>query len=173
MKCPKCNDQLLSGGPHGTQQCTVCGGVFSPRTRLGDLLGAETATEAEQAASSVGDSKAGACPVDRVLMRRALINLPNTKFHLERCGSCFGVWFDAGEWQSLASSQLAAQLDELWSSEWQAGQREVLDRANYVERITEAFGADLTGQLFSLAEALKSHPRRSQALAILREESDD
>ena len=104
-------------------------------------------------------------------MSRTFVQLANSQFHLERCNSCLAVWFDAGEWGALASSQLSEHIDELWSAEWRENQRRVHDRAKYQERLEEAFGPELCRQILSVATALRGHPRRSQALAVIREES--
>ena len=92
--------------------------------------------------------------------------------HLERCGSCRGVWFDAGEWGALANHHLLEHLDEFWSSEWRKQERVADDRSAFENRMKRAFGPELYYQLRSVAAVLRNHPRRSQALAFIRDESN-
>jgi Zn-finger nucleic acid-binding protein len=106
-------------------------------------------------------------------MARAAINVAAepAPVHLERCSSCHGVWFDGGEWSLLSAKHLLEHIDEFWSAEWRTTQRRTLEHEQYQRRLEETFGAELLGQIRSLAGVLRNHPRRSQALALLREES--
>lgn len=130
-------------------------------------------SEAPAAGESM-DAEGGRCPVDRTIMSRARVELGGDEphVHLERCSSCKGVWFDAGEWSSLAERQLLEHLDEFWTAEWRARQRRGRDQENYEKRVREAFGPELYAALQELAGKLKGHERRSQALAFLREASE-
>jgi Zn-finger nucleic acid-binding protein len=173
LKCPKCERQDLIDATHGTSRCPACNGIFVPVSRVHELLAAGDSTDAA-AASSSQDAQSGRCPVDRGIMSRAaVVTSGETPIHLERCGNCRGVWFDVGEWNALSAAHLLDHLDEFWSAEWRAGQRRSVQRAEYEKRLEEAFGADLFAQIRVLAAALRNHPRRSQALAVLREESGD
>jgi hypothetical protein len=62
-------------------------------------------------------------------------------------------------------------LDEFWSAEWRREERRAEDRAAYEARMKKVFGPELYYQLRSVAALLHTHPRRSQALAFIREES--
>lgn len=105
-------------------------------------------------------------------MTRARVDIPGgTAVYIDRCPSCKSVWFDAGEWNALASAHLLDHLDELWTVEWRNRQRREVETAQYRERLRETFGSDLYARLLEIAHELRGHPRRSQALAIIREES--
>ncbi|MCU1231380.1 MAG: hypothetical protein JWO97_4264 [Acidobacteria bacterium] len=117
------------------------------------------------------DARSGMCPSGHGIMSRARIDAA-TPFTLERCASCFGVWFDRGEWRRVAEEHLVDELPQFWSREWQAKQRRIRSRVAHLESAKEDFGAELYEQLAQLADTLRSHPRRSEALAFLREESD-
>lgn len=126
-------------------------------------------------AAAALDAQTGLCPIDRSILTRAEIDMGegHAPIHLERCGSCRGVWFDAGEWSALAERHLLEQIDEFWTAEWRAKQRRERDAANYARRTREELGPELHDALQEIAGRLKGHPRRSQALAFLREHSDD
>ena len=173
MNCPKCDAQTLVPGTHGVSRCPSCHGLFVPRTQLHAVLEDEEDAPAGAADPKL-DEKGALCPQDHSIMARARISVGESDaFHLERCASCKGVWFDAGEWGKLASQHLLSQFDEFWSVEYRRKERLADDRAVYENRMKKTFGAELFYQLRSVATALRNHPRRSQALAFIREESDD
>lgn len=168
MKCPKCEGSELAAIGGGALRCPPCGGMFVPRGKAMEIVESESSARDESQ-----DAAGGRCPNDRSIMSRARVELGGREaVHLERCPSCRGVWFDAGEWSALADRNLLDHLDELWTAEWRAKQRREQNRANYEERMRETFGAELYAQLTAMAAALRGHERRSQALAFLREESD-
>ena len=170
LECPKCEHEGLSEASHGTSRCPRCNGLFVPR-------GAAAASAAEIPASEAPagyDDRTGRCPADRTIMTRAEIALGDGRaIHLERCGGCQGVWFDAGEWNALAGAHLLDHLDEFWTAQWRARQRHEQGKRDEERRAEEAFGPELYARLMVMAQTLRGHPRRSQALAILREESKE
>jgi Zn-finger nucleic acid-binding protein len=112
------------------------------------------------------------CPADHSIMTRARVDVPGGGvIYIDRCPSCRAVWFDAGEWSALASAHLLEHLEEFWTSEWRNRQRRVVEKAQHEERLKAIFGEDLYTRLIALAHELREHPRRSQALAIICEES--
>ncbi|HEX7808495.1 MAG TPA: zf-TFIIB domain-containing protein [Thermoanaerobaculia bacterium] len=129
--------------------------------------------EESPGATTSNDAQGARCPADDVIMSRAEVSAGEKTIHLERCSSCRGVWFDAGEWTTLAEAQLLDRLDEFWTAEWRAEQRRRQTRDNYERRNREELGDELYAQIEALAAKLRGHARRSQALALLREASDD
>lgn len=121
------------------------------------------------------DAQGGRCPVDHSILSRAELEAgdDHAPIHLERCTSCRGIWFDAGEWSLLANHQLLKNLDQVWTAEWRAAQRRQHNEREYQRRMREEFGPELYDTLQSVAGRLKGHERRSQALAFLREASED
>jgi Zn-finger nucleic acid-binding protein len=169
QSCPKCEEQELAVIGRGVSKCGGCGGSFVARGASADGVDAAPAGTAAS-----GDPLGGRCPADRTIMTRTEIYMGPDRpaLHLERCSSCLGVWFDAGEWTALAERELIDRLDDLWSAEWRSQQRRAEDEENYEKRLREAFGPVLFQTLRSLATQLRGHKRRSQALAFLREASD-
>jgi Zn-finger nucleic acid-binding protein len=146
--------------------------MFVPSSKLHELLESGE-SDLDRGASPVHDDQGGRCPSDKTIMSRAAINVAGepAPVHLERCGSCRGIWFDGGEWSLLSGKHLLEHIDEFWSAEWRTTQRRTLEHEQYQRRLEETFGADLLAQIRSLAGGLRHHPHRSQALALLREES--
>lgn len=168
MSCPKCTHALTSIG-RGASRCPNCAGMFVARGATPSLATEELPKEGGH------DAQGGRCPADRTIMTRTEVHLGGERgsVHLERCSSCRGVWFDAGEWTTLAERQLLDHLDELWTVEWRAQQRRQKNEEAYERRLADTFGPELLGQLRAVAERLRGHERRSQALAFLREESEE
>jgi Zn-finger nucleic acid-binding protein len=171
--CPKSGDELTPM-PRGAYKCPRCGGMFVPRM-LVELVHEEIVAAAGTASAESHDAQTGRCPIDRSIMSRAEIELGPDRppIHLERCGSCHGVWFDAGEWTSLAEHHLLERIDEFWTAEWRARQRRERDAESHDRRQRESFGPELYDALQAIARKLKGHERRSQALAFIREASDE
>ncbi len=171
--CPKTGDELTPMA-RGAYKCDVCGGMFVPRV-LVELVNEEAPPVVDVPAAEGHDATTGRCPIDRSIMSRAEIELGPGRppIHLERCGSCHGVWFDAGEWSSLAEGHLLERIDEFWTAEWRARQRRERDEASHDRRLRETFGPELHDALQEIARKIKGHERRSQALAFIREASDE
>jgi Zn-finger nucleic acid-binding protein len=167
--CPKCTSELTPLA-RGAFKCGQCAGMFIPSALVPFLQepGAEPV-------SGVHDAQGAQCPVDRTLLSRAEIEVgaEQTAIHLERCSSCRGIWFDAGEWSMLASHQLLENLDQIWTAEWRTQQRRQRSEREHERRLRDEFGPELFATLQSVAEKLKGYERRSQALAFLREASED
>jgi Zn-finger nucleic acid-binding protein len=168
MKCPKCENESLDERRNGAAACAACGGMWMPMYEVPRLI-EEAVAEAEPQPGI--DGRSGMCPNGHGIMSRARIDAA-TPFTLERCASCFGVWFDRGEWRRVAEEHLVDELPQFWSREWQAKQRRIRSRVAHLESAKEDFGDELYEKLAQLAETLRSHSRRSEALAFLREESD-
>jgi Zn-finger nucleic acid-binding protein len=168
--CPKCGKALVRAS-RGVTKCRGCAGMFIPAQLVPFV-------EEEVAAAPVAedlDGKGGRCPVDQTILSRAEIDLgpDHGVLHLERCSSCRGVWFDRGEWALLADQQLLENIDQFWTVEWRTRQRRLRNEREYERRQIEELGPELFAELQTLAAKLKGHERRSQALAVLREASDE
>ena len=166
--CPKCDNELRSAA-RGASRCGACGGMFIPAALVPYADDDSTAP----AAGNGHNAQAGRCPVDRTILSRAEIAAGDATIHLERCSSCRGIWFDSGEWSLLAEKQLLENIDQFWTAEWRARQRRQQSERDYEGRQREELGEELFAALQAVAGKLKGHERRSQALAWLREASED
>jgi Zn-finger nucleic acid-binding protein len=153
-------------------RCPSCGGIWlrvEDAERLGGdprftTLGTEGAAEAPSA-----DHRAGLCPEGHGILSRARV-AAGQGFFLDRCTTCFGIWFDGGEWSQLASRHLLGDLRLFWSSTWQAQEREKRREAEYQDWLRARLGEPLFQELAALATRLRGHPSRSEALAFLQHE---
>ncbi len=180
--CPKCKSATLeplsaarSRAPASTtavppSQCSSCGGVWMPHGALSLDTGlAAVAPGKHPPAAADLDAKVGFCPSGHGLLIRARVEAAHP-FHLDRCGTCAGIWFDSGEWAALASTEWMHHLDDLWDPVYRKRMREARSRRQHVEELTQALGAETAGQVVRLVEQLKENPRRSLAVAYLLDE---
>lgn len=179
MNCPKCQHARLrsssSDGQPPAMSCPKCGGFWlHPEKLPGSIIEQAPSDQAlsEQPPSEPSelDLKGGLCPEGHGILIRAHLDV-DPPFYLERCSRCLGVWFDAGEWQRLASLHLLQALPELWTDQWQSRQHDEKRRATYQEWIRSTLGPDLVDRLAKLATDLRGHEHRLEALAFLRNES--
>ena len=177
VRCPKCKTETLeiarsSPGSTLPWRCRRCHGLWIDQRELPALLQEAPEVPAGAGEPAPLDSQGGLCPSGHGILLRTRVELEDDGFSLERCPHCLGIWFDAGEWQRLASAELLTRLPEFWSAAWQKQQRREHDRRTQLDWARESFGEDLLARLQATAEALKTHPRRSEAIAFLTRESD-
>src|SRR5206468_12025110 len=106
------------------------------------------------------------CPGCRGLLVRARVEASHP-FHLDRCPACAGVWFDAGEWAAVASTEWLTHLDDLWDPAWQRRARERQAQKRHLQEIERALGAETLERVRAAIAALRNHPRRSLGLSYL------
>lgn len=118
-------------------------------------------------APSPYDAKAGMCPDDGQYLSRARIPFTKIPVYVERCSVCGGIWCDSGEWEILESMGLNSQIEQLFSSAWQAKAR--LDELAQRERqgIIDKLGEELSQYVFALAEVLEDHPNGDFAASYI------
>jgi Zn-finger nucleic acid-binding protein len=171
--CPKCKTQTLA--PLGEDRvtdpdtvppsrCTRCRGVWLPHGAV-DQQVVPPSLDTEPAATSA-DELPGFCPGCRGLLVRARVEAAHP-FHLDRCPACAGVWFDAGEWAAVASTEWLTHLDDLWDPAWQRRARERQAQKRHLQEIERALGAETLELVRAAIAALRDHPRRSLGLSYL------
>lgn len=117
--CAKCGGtlagELLRGGVL-VDRCPDCHGLFLERGEQVRILGGEARLDLTldlPAESQEGalDAVRGECPRCRIRMQ--LHRARGMPFHIERCGSCAGVWLDAGELERLVAGDVAQAVHVL------------------------------------------------------------
>lgn len=181
MRCPVCKSvtlerqELESALP--TQRCTACGGHWVQSSHYWRWLDEHphepaTAEPAVQIESLGEDSKAGKlCPEcgTFLIRHRAESDLP---FHLDHCGRCAGVWFDAHEWEVLRSRNLHDRMHYIFSDAWQARIRLAERKAAEHKRLLERLGHQTMQRLEEIKQWLDAHPHGSELYAYLLNERE-
>jgi Zn-finger nucleic acid-binding protein len=174
--CPKCKTPTLAPLAEDRadmpdvvppSRCTHCQGVWLPHEAIEQHL-VPASVDTERAAP-LADGLAGFCPRCKGVLVRARVE-GRQPFHLDRCPACAGVWFDAGEWAAVASSEWLTHLDDLWDPVWRRRVRERRAHARHLEEIERALGRETLERLRAAVAALRDHPMRSLGLSYLIEE---
>lgn len=182
-KCPKCQKTglrlvgLESGRraqdePPGIATCAYCAGYWAQR---GDT---EVAVEdpAERFESvpehdPAADLKAGLCPFGHGILIRARVPL-EPGFFLDRCMKCGGIWFDRGEFERLAIASFFEELPLLWNLSYQRETRKREREEREEKWLADNLGEELLASVRAVGKALRGHPFRNTAIALIREESE-
>lgn len=176
--CPKCSSQNLSQVPQtaliglgpAPLRCGACAGIWLLPETVQNLrtAGLLEALDSPNTSRREEDQRTGICPEGHGIMTRARVALDDPYF-LERCSRCHGIWFDAGEWNRLATDQLLEHLDDLWSPSWRRKLMQAESEQQLATDLELAFGPDLHAKLDELASALSGRSDAGMALAYLRE----
>jgi len=114
--CPRDHAPLATVAERGIRMgsCGSCGGLWVPMSQLAPRL--SNVVSARLFQTSGGRDTLLRCPVDGMPMREIEIG----GVHIDRCTSCRGLWFDAGELATvLAATGFVAPRRESETGEWQ------------------------------------------------------
>lgn len=106
LRCPKCGGALevVEEGGLGAERCAACRGLwFASEVHLGEVPPEVAAALDEGAARGPGgldELREVDCPLCRTRMLE-LVSRGPAAVHFERCGTCRGVFLDAGELSEL------------------------------------------------------------------------
>lgn len=106
------------------------------------------------------------CPDCGRFLRRFEI-WPNVAFHLDRCSTCTGIWFDQNEWHTLQVQNLHYHLNLFFSPVWQAKLKEEEMRQRFVKMYLETFGEADYEKIKVLRAWLAEHPQGNRLMAYL------
>jgi Zn-finger nucleic acid-binding protein len=174
--CPKCKTQTLA--PLAEERvidpdivppsrCAACRGVWLPHGAIEQHVVPPSIDTAP--AAPAADELPGFCPGCRGILVRARVEATHP-FHLDRCPACAGVWFDAGEWAAVASTEWLTHLDDLWDPAWKRRARAQQAQKRQLQEIERALGAETLERVRAVIAALRNHPRRSLGLSYLIEQ---
>lgn len=122
MKCPKCSDEMPVIDCEGIEvhRCNGCGGLWF------DLLGHEHLKAIEGSESiDIGSAQVGKrynevgridCPVCSTQMIRMVDRLQPHIWY-ESCTSCYGVFFDAGEFRDYKEKTVLDFFRDIFAKE--------------------------------------------------------
>ena len=176
MNCPVCKNVGLAAAEAdaalSSRRCGNCGGQWVAATsyfawlesRGTDLPERHAAGEIVLTVTEAAGAKL--CPECGRFLTRAKVG-HGVNFHLDRCGSCGGIWFDANEWDVLRSRNLHDDVHFVFSSAWQAevarGEREAAHERLMAQKLGETDWAEVK----RIRAWLDGHPKRAQLYAAL------
>jgi Zn-finger nucleic acid-binding protein len=179
MHCPKCKSDLVNGILSDlllTKHCRECEGewISGHNYQTWKDKRAQSSSNPDVLAQNYDlpytpshlDGKTALCPECRSIMARGKITLKEP-FYLEHCLTCGGIWCDRGEWSVLEQLKLDTNIEQIFSSAWQAKVR--ASHANALERqaVIDKIGIEMAQKVFDFADFLATHPNGDFAAAYL------
>src|SRR5205823_3023063 len=154
-----------------------CGGSWVHAQHYWDWLerqksGSPTSRSDEPASSNIGESGlARRCPECGHFLAHAKVG-HGLAFHIDRCTTCGGMWFNAGEWQTLRDRGLHTQVHFVFSAAWQAKLlREELSAARE-QILRDRLGDGDLNEVKRIKQWIDSHPHRVELYAYLVPEAE-
>lgn len=171
-RCPKCSVSLTATHPSSRLAlgCARCGGLWAREGAI-DALPAPSDLTGEPGVRAPNDGRTGLCPDGHGILLRARVeeDVEGAAFYLERCPACRGMWFDAGEWERIASSEVRTRLDALWDPAARRTALAARREARLAADLRARLGDALHDKLIEVVVALESHPDRAMALAFIED----
>ena len=193
MNCPVCKTPTLAATdlPTGgavalsARHCNGCGGHWvagdvyllwvaknagGPPPIHEQVDAADPVAAAKPAAVAAEESaKAKICPTCGRLLSRSKVG-HGLAFHLDRCVTCGGFWFDAGEWDALLARNLHDDAHHIFSPAWQADVMKHERRLQHDRLMIAKLGEADWREIRRVKAWLDAHPHRAELHAVLREE---
>lgn len=118
MKCPKCDAdfETVTFGSVEVERCINCMGLWFDMLEKEDLLkmeGSETIDIGDEQTGRMLDGQRQIdCPKcgDRMI---SMIDKDQFHIHYECCQSCFGTFFDAGEFRDLKEHSIVERFQQM------------------------------------------------------------
>jgi Zn-finger nucleic acid-binding protein len=177
IKCPVCLDVLLSDQPLEEQlpakQCSRCGGSWVHAQDYWDWLERQKAGPTHGVTSDspalvprAHPARPRRCPECGHFLTHAKVG-NGVMFHLDRCGTCGGIWFNAGEWQALRERQLHTQVHFVFSAAWQARVAREEQSAAREQILRGKLGAADLDEIKRVKRWIDAHQQRAALYAYL------
>lgn len=122
MECPKCQSEMETVTHQGIEvnRCTHCRGLWldmMDRERLKAIDGSETVDDGDPAVGRrYNQIDRIDCPVCRTQMIR-MVDPQQSHIWFESCGTCHGVFFDAGEFTDYRKQTVADIIRDIFTPE--------------------------------------------------------
>jgi Zn-finger nucleic acid-binding protein len=175
--CPKCHGVLgfvshtaLETVEARPLQCATCKGIWVRPGTVEWLKGAGLLEGVDSTDTSRRDPdhRTGVCPEGHGIMTRARVSR-EAPYYLERCSRCGGIWFDAGEWNRIASDRLVEHIEDLWAPSWRRHLAKAESADHLQAQLEASFGPELHALLDTVAAQLAGRDDAGMALAYLSE----
>ncbi|KAA3661307.1 MAG: hypothetical protein DWQ04_16860 [Chloroflexi bacterium] len=106
------------------------------------------------------------CPDCGRILRRFQV-WPNIEFHLDRCSTCNGIWFDRYEWQTLQTQDLHRKINVFFTETWQEKLRSEEMRERFEKMYLEIFGQENYQKIKEVRTWLTDNQSGNRLLAYL------
>ena len=118
LTCPKCSDPMEKVTYAGVQvdRCLGCKGLwFDAREQelLKDAVGAEAIDTGTPQSGAANENSQIDCPVCRTRMIQ-MVDHRQPHIRFESCTTCYGVFFDAGEFRDYKEQTLGESIGRLF-----------------------------------------------------------
>ncbi len=122
MQCPKCDSEMETVTFEGidVDRCTGCGGLWFDMLEQEDLRAIEGSEAIDTGDPRVGKRHNRSGPIHCPVCKARMIPMVDRKqphIWYESCQSCFGVFFDAGEFSDYKNYTPADILRDLFARE--------------------------------------------------------
>jgi len=93
-------------------------------------------------------------------------------FHLNRCASCGGIWFEKNEWEALKSKNLHEEIHIIFGAEWQ--QQAIKEKSNDFlkehrnKKLLEILTEEELHKVQDFQDWLSKHPKKEEIEIYLR-----
>jgi len=174
VKCPICDhsklvEGQLNNGPNA-QLCPECEGAWIVAL---DYRNWQNEVCSKKKPGPIAKAKfkdvkvAKKCPNDGSVLSRYRVG-SELDVWLDQCPLCFGIWFDKGEWKSLADRSLHLELNKYFTEVWQRKIEEEESRKRRQERFEEKWGKGHFKRIRKMHKWLLDHPDRDAIISFLK-----
>lgn len=118
MKCPKCGGwfEIIKFNEVEVERCTNCKGLWFDMLEKDDLVKMEGSESIDVGSDQVGEKynkmKRVDCPKCETKMM-SMVDKDQFHIHFECCPSCYGTFFDAGEFRDLKEHSVAERFFQM------------------------------------------------------------
>jgi Zn-finger nucleic acid-binding protein len=122
LQCPKCQGSLeaVVYSEVEVDRCTNCKGLWFDSMEaqtLKKIQGSESIDTGDAATGSKFDKIGNInCPKCHTQMTK-MVDLKQPHIRYEKCPSCYGIWFDAGEFKDYKEENLSDIFKDIFSGE--------------------------------------------------------
>lgn len=174
-KCPVCREATLASkdleADLSATQCTKCGGIYIGAPDYHEWIRRSESNLPEKPEDESVDLVSGEttgprfCSQCKFVLTKYKVGR-GTKFAINKCGHCGGMWLDKNEWEILKSRNLHDDLHLVFSDSWQSAIRTEEHNKAMTEIFREHLGEDLE-EISRIKSWLNGHSKKDALLAYL------
>ena len=176
MNCPVCSKVALEAGQCSEipqkLHCPQCGGQWVQAFQYWKWLHAlgtnlpEKPAQPDEKQPTTDSTKAKLCPECGHFLTRNKVG-HGIEFHIDRCTTCGGIWFDKNEWDILKSRNLHDDIHFIFSEAWQHNVAQQENKETHEKRIQMILGDNDYAKVHEFKQWADTHAMRSTIMAFL------